>query len=105
MLVNLTNDAWFGDTTEPWIHLALAQMRAVEHRMYLLRATNSGVSAVIDPVGRVIAHGGTFRAEALDAVAHWMKHGKTGYELWGDFPWWVAAVAVSVMAFRKRRAS
>ena len=51
MIVNVTNDAWFGDTTEPWIHLALAQTRAVEHRRYLLRSTNSGVSAIIDPVG------------------------------------------------------
>jgi apolipoprotein N-acyltransferase len=94
MLVNLTNDAWFGDTTEPWIHLALAKMRAIEHRSYLLRATNSGVSAVIDPVGRVVAHGGTFRPEAVDGVAHWMKHGTTGYEIWGDAPWWVALVRI-----------
>jgi apolipoprotein N-acyltransferase len=104
MLVNLTNDAWFGDTTEPWIHLALAQLRAVEHRRYLLRSTNSGVSAVIDPVGRVIAHGGTFRDEAVDAVAHWMKPGKTGYEIWGDAPWWLATLTIGVMAFWKRPA-
>ncbi len=56
LLVNITNDAWFGDTAEPWEHLALAQLRAVEHRRYFVRGTNSGVSAVIDPVGRVVAH-------------------------------------------------
>jgi apolipoprotein N-acyltransferase len=99
MIVNVTNDAWFGDTTEPWIHLALAQMRAVEHRRYLLRSTNSGVSAVVDPVGRVIAHSGTFRQEAVDAVAHWMNGPRTGYEIWGDIPWWTAAFAIFVMAF------
>jgi apolipoprotein N-acyltransferase len=103
MIVNVTNDAWFGDTTEPWIHLALAQMRAVEHRKYLLRSTNSGVSAVIDPVGRVIAHSGTFRQESVDAVAHWMKGPRTGYEIWGDAPWWLATAAIGFMAFRRRR--
>jgi apolipoprotein N-acyltransferase len=102
MIVNVTNDAWFGDTTEPWIHLALAQMRAVEHRRYLLRSTNSGVSAVIDPVGRVIAHSGTFRQETVDTIAHWMKGPRTGYEIWGDIPWWIATAAISFMAFRKR---
>ncbi len=102
MIVNVTNDAWFGDTTEPWIHLALAQMRAVEHRRYLLRSTNSGVSAVIDPVGRVIANSGTFRQEAIDAVAHWMRGPRTGYELWGDIPWWLGAAAIGAMAFYRR---
>ena len=53
LFVNITNDAWFGDTAEPWQHLALATFRAVEHRKYLVRSTNSGVSAVIDPVGRI----------------------------------------------------
>jgi apolipoprotein N-acyltransferase len=99
MLVNITNDAWFGDTTEPWIHLALAQMRAVEHRRYLLRSTNSGVSAVVDPVGRVIAHSGTFRQETVDTIAHWMKGSRTGYEIWGNFPWWVATVLIVAMSF------
>lgn len=102
LLVNMTNDAWFGDTTEPWIHLALAQMRAVEHRRYLVRATNSGVSAIIDPVGRVIAHGGTFRRETIDGIVHMMR-GKTGYEVWGDIPWWIATVVVVGMAFVPRR--
>jgi apolipoprotein N-acyltransferase len=99
MIVNVTNDAWFGDTTEPWIHLALAKMRAIEHRRYLLRSTNSGVSAVIDPVGRVVAHSGTYREETVDAVAHWMKGPKTIYEIVGDVPWWLLAVAIVAMAF------
>ena len=103
MLVNLTNDAWFGDTTEPWIHLALAKFRAIEHRRYLLRATNSGVSAVVDPVGRVVAHGGTFRPETVEATAHWLSPTRTGYELWGDTPWWLASAAVVAMGFLSRR--
>ncbi|MFT3766215.1 MAG: apolipoprotein N-acyltransferase [Minicystis sp.] len=101
LLVNLTNDAWFGESTEPFIHLALAKMRAIEHRRYLVRGTNSGVSALIDPVGRVPLHGGTFKEEALIGVAKWMK-GKTVYEVIGDWPWFLATVAIVGMAFATR---
>lgn len=55
LLVNITNDAWFGDTSEPWEHLALAVFRAVEHRLDLVRAVNTGVSALVDATGRVYA--------------------------------------------------
>lgn len=55
LLVNLTNDAWFGKTAEPYLHLQLARMRSVETRRTLVRSTNTGVSAVVDPVGRVVA--------------------------------------------------
>lgn len=53
LLVNLTNDAWYGDTTEPWEHLALSVYRSVEARGDLVRAVNTGVSAFIDATGRV----------------------------------------------------
>ena len=101
LLVNMTNDAWFGDSTEPWEHLALAQLRAVEHRRYLVRGTNSGVSAVVDPVGRVIAHSGTFKEESLSSTIHWMRS-HTVYERIGDWPWLLASIAVVVGSFRKR---
>jgi apolipoprotein N-acyltransferase len=101
LLVNMTNDAWFGDTSEPWEHLALAQLRAVEHRRYLVRGTNSGVSAVVDPVGRVIAHSGTFREQAISAPIHWMRS-HTVYERIGDWPWLLVGLAVVVGSFRKR---
>lgn len=54
VLVNLTNDAWFGRSREPTIHLALATFRAVEQRRFLVRSTNSGISAVVDPAGRIL---------------------------------------------------
>jgi apolipoprotein N-acyltransferase len=101
LLVNMTNDAWFGDTSEPWEHLALAQLRAVEHRRYLVRGTNSGVSAVVDPVGRVVAKSGTFREQAISAPIHWMRS-HTVYERIGDWPWLLASIAMAVGAFRKR---
>jgi apolipoprotein N-acyltransferase len=53
LLVNLTSDSWFGANTEPWEHLALAVFASVELRVGMVRAVNSGVSALIDPNGRV----------------------------------------------------
>jgi apolipoprotein N-acyltransferase len=52
VLVNLTNDSWYGDSHEPLIHLALASFRAIETRRALIRATNTGISALVDPLGR-----------------------------------------------------
>ncbi|AKT40484.1 apolipoprotein N-acyltransferase [Chondromyces crocatus] len=106
LLVNLTNDAWFGDSTEPWIHLALAKLRSVEHHRYMVRATNSGVSAIIDPVGRVIAHGGTFREETVFGEARFMRS-TTVYNVVRDVPWYLATLAIVLMAVvsRRRKAS
>jgi apolipoprotein N-acyltransferase len=101
LIVNLTNDTWFGDSTEPYIHFALAKLRAVEHRRYLVRATNSGLSGIIDPLGRTILHGGTFHEEALLGEARFM-HATTGYEILADYPWYLASLAIVFMAFRRR---
>jgi apolipoprotein N-acyltransferase len=101
LLVNITNDAWFGDTLEPWQHLALAQLRAVEHHRYLVRGTNSGVSAIVDPVGRVLTHSKTFRPEAISAEIHWLRP-RTVYETLGDWPWVLVSIATFIAAFRKR---
>jgi len=54
LLVNLTNDTWFGDTAEPWEHLALSVFDSIEERSALVRSVNSGLSAFIDVNGRVI---------------------------------------------------
>jgi apolipoprotein N-acyltransferase len=104
LLVNMTNDAWFGDTAEPWQHLALAKFRAVEHRRYLVRSTNSGVSAIIDPVGGIVdgTLSSTFKPEAREGVIHWMQ-GTTVYEVIGDVPWYLVTIGIVVAAFRRRR--
>jgi apolipoprotein N-acyltransferase len=102
LLVNMTNDAWFGDTSEPWEHLALSQFRAVEHHRYFVRATNSGVSAIIDPVGRIMVHSGTFRQDTGDAIVHWMRS-STIYETVGDAPVWIISGLAVAAAFVKRK--
>jgi apolipoprotein N-acyltransferase len=102
LLVNITIDTWFGDTIEPVEHLALAGLRAVEHRRYLVRATNSGLSAIVDPVGRVTLQGGLFDEEELLGRVRLMSP-RTLYEIVGDVPWYAAAIAAVLMAFLDRR--
>ncbi|MBJ70566.1 MAG: apolipoprotein N-acyltransferase [Sandaracinus sp.] len=102
LLVNITNDAWFGDTHEPWIHLALAKFRAVEHHRALVRSTNSGVSAFVDPAGRVLHTIGVFeQGEAAEELA--LLEGDTLYLVLGDWPGWAALFAMVWMSFVGRR--
>jgi apolipoprotein N-acyltransferase len=53
VLVNISDDGWYGDTSAPWQHLNMARMRAIENRRWLIRDTNNGITTVIDPYGRV----------------------------------------------------
>jgi apolipoprotein N-acyltransferase len=55
VLINISNDGWYGDTSAPWQHLNMARMRAIENHRWVLRATNTGVTASINPAGRVVA--------------------------------------------------
>jgi apolipoprotein N-acyltransferase len=98
LLVNVTNDAWFGKSTEPAIHLALAKYRAVEHRRFMVRVTNTGVSAFIDPNGRSFSETPIFEEATRVGEVRWMR-ARTPYELWGDIPWWIATIAVIAMSF------
>ena len=102
LLVNMTNDAWFGDTSEPWQHLALAKFRAVEHHRYLVRSTNSGVSAIIDPVGRTVGEIGVMERGNLHGDVRMMT-GWTPYQTLGAWPAWLALAGILVLAFWKRR--
>ena len=55
VIINVTNDAWFGQTSEPMLHLALAVFRSVENRLWMVRSTNTGVSAFVDANGRIVS--------------------------------------------------
>jgi apolipoprotein N-acyltransferase len=101
LLVNVTIDTWFGKSIEPWEHLVLAELRAVEHRRFLVRATNTGVSAIVDATGRVTQHGGMFDEEAFVGEVRLMK-GSTVYEAIGDAPFWAGAAAAIAMALFRR---
>jgi apolipoprotein N-acyltransferase len=101
LLINMTNDAWFGDTTEPWIHLALSKLRAVEHRRFLVRSVNSGVSAFIDPAGRLVAHTQPFEQATLRSEIAWMS-GRSPFLVVGQAPWWLASAIIVGMAFFRR---
>lgn len=99
VLINLTNDAWFGRTNEPRIHLALATFRAVEQRRFLVRATNTGISAIIDPAGRILQETPTFaRANIVGDVVGLTD--VTTYQIWGDWPGVVAVGCLAAYATR-----
>src|SRR5207245_3792511 len=65
LMVNMTNDAWFGRTDGPWQHLAMYPFRAVEHRTALVRAANTGVSVFIVPTGQILRRLSLYRRAVL----------------------------------------
>jgi apolipoprotein N-acyltransferase len=90
-MFNLTDDSWYGNTVEPMEHLVLASFRAIEHRRPLVRATNTGVSAIIDPVGRLNHRSAQWARETLVGRIP-MMHGRTVYAILGDWIGWLCAI-------------
>jgi apolipoprotein N-acyltransferase len=96
-LLNILNDAWYGNTAAPYEHQALALWRTVENRRYLLRGSNSGVTSIIDAAGRVVAEGGLFTAEVVSGEVALMEM-STFYTRYGDvFVWFVVALAAVLL--------
>jgi apolipoprotein N-acyltransferase len=85
LLVNVSNDAWFGDTIMPHQHLQIGQMRARESGRYLLRSTNTGITAVVDPLGKVTHRIPQFEAGVLEATVR-PHSGATPYVRSGNWP-------------------
>ena len=83
MLANFTNDAWWGDTVASRQHLQIAQMRALETGRPMLRATNTGVTAIIDPAGRIVASAPEFTTTALSGTVRGYR-GSTPYIRFGN---------------------
>ncbi len=104
LLVNVTNDAWFGDTAEPWLHALVARMRSVETRRDLVRAVNTGVSSHVLATGEVAYETRPFErtsfiahARLLDTITPWVR--------FGDLvtPALAGALLGAVLALRRRR--
>ena len=83
ILVNITNDAWFGSTSAPYQHLSMTIFRAVETRLYLVRAANTGISAIVDPRGQIVAKTNIFQRDALKGNVKLLKI-PTFYAKYGD---------------------
>ena len=83
LLVNITNDAWFGNTSAPYQHLSMTVFRAIENRLYLVRSANTGVSAIIDPTGRIVSKTELFTRSALKDKIKFINY-KTVYTKYGD---------------------
>ena len=104
VLLNILNDAWYGNTAGPYQHQALALWRAIENRRYLLRGSNSGVTSIIDATGRVVAEGGLFTAEVVSGTVPRLHLG-TFYTRYGDVFAWLVVVGAAALLARKRGAS
>lgn len=106
ILLTVSNDAWFGDSVAPHQHLEIARARAVETGRYLVRATNTGISALVDPLGRVLARSPQFESHVLAGRVTPFQ-GRTPYVSLGDLPVLLVLmllVASASLSRRRRRA-
>jgi apolipoprotein N-acyltransferase len=104
LLVNVSNVAWFGDSLAPSQHLQISRMRAIETGRFMLRSTNTGVTAIVDARGKVVARLPQFTEGILAGEARGYG-GATPYVGWGNVPIVLISIAlVAVLAFHRRRA-
>jgi apolipoprotein N-acyltransferase len=103
VLVNISDDGWYGDTSAPWQHLNMARMRAIENRRWILRDTNNGVTASIDPYGTVRQSIPRHAVDALPAQFGF-RDDITFYTAHGDvFAWACAALSIVLVGWAGRR--
>ena len=95
-IANISNDAWFGQTSGPWQHLNLASYRAIEEGIPLIRATPTGVSAVVDSYGRPAALLGLGKAGVIDADLP-PALPPTPYSRWRDVPFWIFCLGGAIV--------
>lgn len=103
VIINISNDAWFGKTAAPFQHLEMARWRAVETRRPLLRSTNTGISAFIDPLGRIESSLGLFQEGSLIRRVC-TAEGSTIYARFGDWPvlLWALTTLVTLLYLQHR---
>ena len=100
-MINLTNDGWFGNSTGPYQHLQQARVRAIEQGLPMVRAANTGISAVIDPAGRIVARLGLGVEGVLDANLP-AAIAPTIYARLGDIPAAIMVAAGLLFVLRRR---
>jgi apolipoprotein N-acyltransferase len=100
-IVNLTNDGWFGISTGPYQHLQQARLRAIEEGLPVVRAANTGISAVVDPLGRMVARLGLGVEGVLDSSLP-SAIPPTIYARSGDIPAAIIVAAALILAIRRR---
>lgn len=100
-IVNITNDAWFGDSYESAQHMALGVMRAIELRTPIVRATNSGITALIASTGKVTGETKLFERVNRTYFVPNLERNVTLFALWGNLPVWLFLfVAVCIFSYR-----
>jgi len=104
-LVNITNDAWFGKTSSPYQHFSASVFRAVENRVPVVRAANTGVSGFIAPSGRIIYATGIFIDDAKTQELGFYSKKRTLYSRFGDIFVFICLLFVSygIISFRKKQ--
>lgn len=102
VLVTITNDAWYDGTSAPRQHLNMARMRAVENDRYLLRAGTTGISALVDPTGRILQQLPMGAEGTIDAPFQ-TRTTRTPYVRYGDWFGWLAMGGVVAASIRGRR--
>jgi len=100
-IVNITNDGWYMKTAAPYQHLAPNIFRAIENRRWVLRADNTGVSALIDPTGHIIAQTPIYQARLLTGTIY-ARTEQTFYTKYGDLFSWICLAIVSAWVFCRR---
>jgi apolipoprotein N-acyltransferase len=99
VLVNISDDGWYGDTSAAWEHLNMVRMRAIENHRWVLRATNTGVTGAIDPYGRVVMAAPRHIRTSL-RVGFDYEHDVTFYAAHGDlFAYFCALVTIAGLGF------
>jgi apolipoprotein N-acyltransferase len=103
VLINISDDGWYGDTSAPWEHLDMVRMRAIENRRWIVRSTNTGITAAIDPSGRVTEMIPRHIRTSVQ-VAFGYRNDITFYSQHGDvFAWFCALITIALLALSLRR--
>jgi len=103
LLTTITNDGWYGESSAPYQHFAMAAMRAIEEGRYLARSANTGISGLIDPYGQVVRQSAIFEQVGFVAQARFLT-GKTIYAAIGDVVGYtsLALTVITALAFWRR---